>query len=97
MKLLESDDIRILIIYDIVSNRQRRLLSNYLQGIGFRVQKSAFEAKISKRMLEQMKKEVSKFITSEDSLRIYKIWHNSQILALGTSYEKFVDDENIII
>ena len=37
----------VLIIYDIVDNAKRVRLAKFLQGYGFRVQKSAFEALIS--------------------------------------------------
>ena len=33
-----------IIIYDISDNKRRAKLSKYLQGFGFRVQRSAFEA-----------------------------------------------------
>ena len=39
----------VLIIYDIVDNAKRVRLAKFLQGYGFRVQKSAFEALISFR------------------------------------------------
>lgn len=43
------DKVFVLIIYDIVDNKRRTKLAKYLQGFGFRVQKSAFEAVIPKK------------------------------------------------
>ena len=34
----------VLIIYDIIENKKRTKLAKFLQGYGFRIQKSAFEA-----------------------------------------------------
>ena len=39
--------IYILVIYDIVSNKRRNAFAKKMNGYGFRVQKSAFEAMIS--------------------------------------------------
>ena len=44
-----SDNVFVLIIYDIVDNKKRIKLSKMLLGYGFRIQKSAFEAIIPKR------------------------------------------------
>ena len=43
------DKVFVLIIYDIVDNKRRTKLAKYLQGFGFRGQKSAFEAVIPKK------------------------------------------------
>ena len=39
----KDDRVFVLIIYDIVDNKRRVKLAKYLQGYGFRVQKSALE------------------------------------------------------
>ena len=48
-----------LIIYDIVDNSKRIKFSKYLQGYGNRVQKSAFEANISRKKYEKLINEIS--------------------------------------
>ena len=45
---IESDKVFVLIIYDITDNKKRLKLSKLLLGYGFRIQKSAFEAMITK-------------------------------------------------
>ena len=48
-KELESDKEFILIIYDIVENKKRVKFAKLLSGYGIRVQKSAFEAMLTKQ------------------------------------------------
>lgn len=77
---------RVLIIYDITNNRDRLRLSNFLQGYGERVQRSAFEAKLNARQLKKMNAGIAKFWNGRDadpgdSVRVYKIVGQSQVTA----------------
>ena len=45
---LHQDKVFVLIIYDISGNKKRLQLSKLLQGYGFRIQKSAFEAVVAR-------------------------------------------------
>ena len=49
---LSDDRVFVLIIYDIISNKSRNKFSKLLLGYGFRIQKSAFEAVITKNINE---------------------------------------------
>lgn len=73
----------VLIIYDIVDNSRRTKLAKFLQGYGFRVQKSEFEALISHSLYTKLLREIEKFVTKEDSIRIYKIVGQGQVTVLG--------------
>lgn len=44
----KSNEVFALIIYDIMDNKRRSQLVKYLQGYGFRVQKSCFEVILNK-------------------------------------------------
>lgn len=62
----------VLIIYDITDNKMRNKMVNLLQRYGLRVQKSAFEAYITKRKYQKLLQEAPALIdTGTDSLRIY--------------------------
>lgn len=47
----KDDRVFVLIIYDIIENKRRVRLAKYLQGYGFRIQKSAFEAVIQENFI----------------------------------------------
>lgn len=86
----------VLIIYDIVDNAKRVRLAKFLQGYGFRVQKSAFEALISFSLYNKLLREIGVYVDEEDGIRIYKIVGQGQVTILGKN-EKVQNDDCIII
>lgn len=86
----------VLIIYDIVDNAKRVRLAKFLQGYGFRVQKSAFETLISFSLYNKLLREIGVYVDEEDSIRIYKIVGQGQVTILGKN-EKVQNDDCIII
>ena len=62
----------VLMIYDIVDTKVRNKMVKCLETYGVRVQKSAFEALLTRKQYEKMLKESSSLIDEEiDSLRVY--------------------------
>ncbi len=92
---IKDSRVYVLIIYDIMDNKRRLKLAKYLNGYGFRVQKSSFEAKLTKSKYNQMINGIGKYATNEDSIRIYKIIGKGQVTVLGKDYK--IDDEEVII
>lgn len=92
----KDDRVFVLIIYDIVDNGRRVKLAKYLQGYGFRVQKSAFEATIKEKVYRKMLDGLPKFVTEEDNIRVYKIIGKGQVLNIGKEIELESDDLIII-
>lgn len=85
-----------LIIYDIIDDKKRNRMAKFLEGYGVRVQKSAFEARLTKKHCDEMLKRASKMIdTNEDSLRVYLLPTRAYIQSwgLGVDYPQ----ETIII
>ncbi len=87
--------IYVLVIYDIIDDRKRVKLSKFLRGYGFRIQKSAFEAIITEKLYHKLVKEISKFASEEDSIRIYKIHGKGQITCYGK--QETLEDNDVII
>ncbi|MCC2163580.1 CRISPR-associated endonuclease Cas2 [Brotaphodocola catenula] len=89
--------IYILVIYDIVSNKRRNAFAKKMNGYGFRVQKSAFEAMISEKLYHNLVAEVPRLIhEGEDSVRIYRITGYGEVTLFGVN-EKIQNEEVIII
>lgn len=84
-----------LIIYDIINNAKRVRLAKLLQGYGFRVQKSAFEATISKKKYDKLLVDLKKFDADEDSIRVYKIIGKGQVTNFGMKIDN--QQEDIIV
>ncbi len=89
------DKVFVLIIYDIVDNKRRTKLAKYLQGFGFRVQKSAFEAVIPKKKYQKLLQGIPNFVGSMDSVKVYKIIGSGQVTAFGKNMD--LQEEDIIV
>ena len=86
-----------LIIYDIVDNKKRLAFAKKLNGYGFRVQKSAFEAMITESLYRKLIDEIPRMIDKElDSVRVYKIRGSGEVNLFGVS-PAIADEEVIII
>ena len=74
----------VLVIYDISDDKKRRELVKYLQSYGGRVQKSAFECIMTKKLYKSLVKDMKKYVDPKtDSIRIYKLNRDNEILNFG--------------
>lgn len=91
----KSDKVFVLIIYDIIDNKQRVKLAKFLQGYGFRIQKSAFEAIITKSKYQKLLAGIKNYVGPEDSVKVYKIIGQGQVTSFGKNVD--IEEEEIII
>lgn len=93
----EVSDNRIfaLIVYDIVENRKRARLAKLLEGYGFRIQKSAFEAFLKPQKYEKLIQELKRFESKGDSIRLYIIRGRGEVVAFGDHQQS--DEEEIVV
>lgn len=73
----------LVIIYDIVDNKRRLKLAKVLKGYGIRVQKSAFEAYLDRKKREALLKELSTLVGEKDSIRIYLLDREREVITYG--------------
>ena len=86
----------VLIIYDIVDNKKRLDFAKKLNGYGFRVQKSAFEAMITENLYRKLLAEIPHLIdNTSDTVRVYKIRGMGEVKLFGLSHR--IEDEEVII
>lgn len=82
----------VLVIYDIVDNKRRSRMVKCLERYGVRVQKSAFEAFLTKKKYECLMGEAKNLIdATTDSLRIYLLANHTMVRVWGTN-AKQIDD-----
>ena len=94
---ITDDRLFILIIYDITNNSKRVKFAKLLLGYGFRIQKSAFEAVLTKTKYEKLKQEIPEFVDKEeDSIRIYQIKGKTHVVAWGKEQQYNIEDIIII-
>lgn len=94
-KEIHDDKLLVLVIYDIPDNKRRTRFFKFLQGYGFSVQKSAFEARISKKQYLKLLSEIEKKIHAEDNIRIYKLRGYGEVHTFGSG--RVTNEEFIII
>lgn len=82
----------VLMIYDIVDNKRRNKMVKCLEAYGVRVQKSAFEALLTRRQYDKMLRESSKLIDEAvDSLRVYVLDDIIDVYTWGIGERKETD------
>ena len=90
-----AEDVRryiVLVIYDITDDKRRSRMVKCVERYGVRVQKSAFEAFLSKKKYERLVEETSRLIDVEtDSLRIYLLANHTSVRSWGVG-DRHVED-----
>lgn len=82
----------VLMIYDIVDNKRRNRMVKCLEAYGVRVQKSAFEALLTRRQYDKMLSESSRLIDEAvDSLRVYVLDDIIDVYTWGIGERKETD------
>ncbi len=66
---------RYVVSYDISSDKQRRKVVKILEGVGYRVQYSVFEADLNNKQLVTLQKRLKRYARpkSTDSIRFYRL------------------------
>lgn len=85
-----------LIIYDIIENSRRSKLVKLLESYGFRVQKSAFEARLTDKQYYELIGKIEFFSHPDDNIRIYKINGYGEVRSFGIKLDK-MENEVIIL
>lgn len=82
----------VLMIYDIVDNKRRSRMVKCLETYGVRVQKSAFEALLTRKQYDKMLHESSRLIDeSVYSLRVYVLDDIIDVYTWGIGERKETD------
>lgn len=92
----------VLVMFDISSQKKYRMLVKTLKKYGRRVQKSVFEAQLTKAKFKALEKSVFALMSNDgfydesDSVRIYRIAGNCDSVVYG-SYGSAIVEENVIL
>lgn len=80
-----------LCIYDISDEKRRRKIAKLMEGYGKRIQYSAFECYVSKSKYASLVKQIPKLICEEDSVRIYPMFADKEIMQWGSKIHSNCD------
>lgn len=90
-----NDKYLILVIYDISDNKHRLEISKLLEGYGARIQKSAFEAWLTKKHFEKLLSKLKHMARETDNIRIYKLHGYGEVTVLGD--QNYINGDDVII
>jgi CRISPR-associated protein Cas2 len=91
-----SKKIFVLVIYDIIDNKQRTRFAKMMAGYGYRVQKSAFEALLEEAQLRKLTREIPCYMNpEEDSVRIYRMSGSGEVILFGQNTK--IEAEDVIL
>jgi CRISPR-associated protein Cas2 len=88
------------ISYDIVDDKRRKKLSDFLESFAIRVQCSVFETEMESSRLEKLVAQIQKLIDQkEDTVRIYPLSRSlrRQIITIGNDKGHYYENDVIII
>lgn len=92
-----TNKVLVLVIYDISEDKKRRELVKYLQSYGGRVQRSAFECIMTRKLYKALVKDIRKFCDKKtDSIRIYKLTRDNEILNFGINKLTDLNDIKVL-
>ena len=66
------------IVYDLSSNKERKLIYSLLCDYGTNVQRSVFECRLTKNAFEQLMKKLQQLQINTGTIKIYRLVSNNQ-------------------
>jgi len=81
------------LVYDITSDRERRKVDKVLRSYGFRVQKSVFECRMTKRSKDELLEKLRKLDVKSGFIKVYRLEFSLNPPAIGEVKKGSLDDE----
>lgn len=81
------------VVYDITCDKERARVDKVLKGFGFRIQKSVFECRMTKRHKEELIEKLSKLDLQTGFVKLYRLEYSSKNVIIGNKKdEKNIDE-----
>lgn len=85
------------VVYDITLDRERRRVDKILKGFGFRIQKSVFECRMSKRTKEELIDKLGKLDLQTGFVKVYRLEYSSKKVIIGIKEANDIDEGHAYI
>ena len=85
------------VVYDISDNSERRRIDKVLKGFGFRIQKSVFECRMTKKGKKDLIEQLEKLEIETGFVKIYREEYSSESCTVGKKPERTPDDGNVFV
>ncbi len=79
------------IVYDISSDKERRMVDKVLKDFGFRVQKSVFECRLNKSTKALLQKRLGQLNIETGFVKIYRLVYHSKNEQIGGGAKDEID------
>jgi len=73
------------VVYDISSDEERGRVDQLLKGYGFRIQKSVFECRLSRRHRDELVRRMTELDIQTGFVRAYRLDYSSRLTNIGQS------------
>jgi CRISPR-associated protein Cas2 len=84
-------------VYDISSDSERRRVEKTLHSFGFRVQKSVFECRLTKRGKKDLIKKLEKLDIQTGFIKIYRLEYSWEKCIIGENGHDGQDEDSAYI
>jgi len=80
------------IVYDIADDKERRRVDKTLKGFGFRIQKSVFECRLSRKGKDDLTKALEKLGIKTGFIKLYRLEYSSKNSCIGDGRKESIDN-----
>lgn len=85
------------VVYDITADKERRMVDKILKGFGFRIQKSVFECRMTRRMKDELIEKLGKLDIQTGFVKVYRLEYSSKNETIGKKNHADIDEGNAYI
>ena len=85
------------VVYDISNDRERNRVSKILIGFGFRIQKSVFECRLTRRSKEQLTAQLGKLEIKTGFIKLYRLEYHAKGSIIGEGVNENPDEGHAFI
>lgn len=85
------------VVYDISSDKERNKVDRVLKGYGFRIQKSVYECRLTKKSLEELIQKLKELNINTGFIKIYRLEWSFKKVSIGVVSKKEIDEGSAFI
>lgn len=85
------------VVYDISDDKERRKVDKLLKGYGFRIQKSVFECRLTRRTRDELTKRMEKLDIKTGFIKLYRLEYATKNQSIGGVAHRSPDAGNAFI
>jgi len=79
------------VVYDVTNDKERRRVDKTLKGYGFRVQKSVFECRLSKKGKDDLVRSLERLGIKTGFIKLYRLEYSTKNVCIGDGRKESID------